>query len=88
MATTKPVLILQLRPEDVTVAENGIRGEVYVVEPMGRDDLVDVHIAGASVRVLVDPALKLRIGDSVSLAYNGDKLQFFDSETEQSLLWQ
>jgi ABC-type sugar transport system ATPase subunit len=87
-AVDRGEVILGLRPEDVTVAEDGIGGEVYVVEPLGRDDLVDVHIAGKSVRVLVDPALKLRIGDSVSLAYNRDKVQFFDPETEQSLLWQ
>ncbi|MGD9147134.1 MAG: ABC transporter ATP-binding protein, partial [Anaerolineae bacterium] len=85
-AVDRGEVILGLRPEDVTVAEDGIGGEVYVVEPLGRDDLVDVHIAGKSVRVLVDPALKLRIGDSVSLAYNRDKVQFFDPETEQSLL--
>jgi inositol-phosphate transport system ATP-binding protein len=81
-------VILGVRPEDVTIAENGVGGEVYVVEPMGRDDLVDVHIAGASVRVLVDPAFNLRMGDSVSLACNGDKMHFFDPETEKSLLWQ
>jgi ABC-type sugar transport system ATPase subunit len=81
-------VILGLRPEDVTVAENGLRGEVYVVEPLGRDDLVDVHIAGTSIRVLVDPALNVRMGDSISLVHKGDKVQFFDRETEQSLLWQ
>jgi ABC-type sugar transport system ATPase subunit len=86
-AADRGEVVLGLRPEDVTVAENGIRGEVYVVEPMGRDDLVDVHVSGKSIRVLVDPALKLRIGDSVSLACNGDKVQFFDPETEKSLLW-
>jgi ABC-type sugar transport system ATPase subunit len=87
-AADRGEVILGLRPEDVTIAENGIAGEVYVVEPMGRDDLVDVHVSGISVRVLVDPARKLRIGDSVSLACAGDKVQFFDPETELSLLWQ
>jgi inositol-phosphate transport system ATP-binding protein len=87
-AADRGQVILGIRPEDVALAEDGIQGEAYIVEPLGRDDLVDVHVAGASVRVLADPALNVRIGDKTAFACNGDKVQFFDLETEQSLLWQ
>jgi len=80
-------VILGIRPEDVTLSDDGIPGEVYVVEPLGRDDLIDVRIGGASIHMLADPALGLRIGDTVRLAFNTRKVQFFDPQTEKSLLW-
>ena len=80
-------VILGVRPEDVTIAQTGTLGEIYVVEPLGRDDLVDVRVGGAAVHVLADPALGLRMGKEVALDFNTNKVQFFDPETEQSLLW-
>ena len=76
-----------IRPEDVSIVEKGIQGEVYVVEPLGRDDLIDVRVGQAAVHVLADPALGLKMGDTLNLKFNTDKLQFFDPKTEQSLLW-
>ncbi|MFQ5854155.1 MAG: ABC transporter ATP-binding protein [Anaerolineae bacterium] len=69
-------------------ADEGVRGEIYVVEPLGRDDLLDVRVGGAEIRVLADPALGLKMGEHVALNFNTNKVQFFDSQTEQSLLWQ
>ena len=83
----KGQIIMGLRPEDVTMGDDGVPGEVYVVEPLGREDLVDVHIGAASVRVLTDPTVKVRIGDTVRLKFKMDKVQFFDAATEESLLW-
>ena len=80
-------VILGIRPEDITIADTGISGEIYVVEPLGRDDLIDVHIGEASVHVLTDPTLGLRMGQTVALDFNAHKVQFFDPQTEKSLLW-
>ncbi len=96
-------VIMGIRPEDMIIASNepvlsqaeglsagagqGVSGEIYVVEPMGRDDLIDVRIGGTSVRVLTDPALGLRMGQTVTLDFNSNKMQFFDPKTEKSLLW-
>ncbi|MFN3335485.1 MAG: TOBE domain-containing protein, partial [Caldilinea sp.] len=80
-------VILGIRPEDVTIAEDGIAGEIYVVEPLGRDDLIDVRIGDVHVHVLADPTLNLRLGDRVALRFNTQKIQLFDLKTEQSLLW-
>jgi len=80
-------VILGIRPEDVTLADEGIAGEVYVVEPLGRDDLIDVRIGEAHVHILADPALGLKIGDHLKLQFNTHKVQFFDPQTENSLLW-
>jgi len=85
--TGRGEVVMGIRPEDVTIADEGVPGEVYVVEPLGRDDLVDVLVAEQHIHVLADPGLGLRIGDTVNLKFNTNKLQFFDPETELSLLW-
>ncbi|GAB4564293.1 MAG: ABC transporter ATP-binding protein [Anaerolineae bacterium] len=80
-------VIMGIRPEDVRVARDGIAGEVYVVEPLGRDDLVDVRVEDVHIKVLVDPGEALKIGDHVRLTLDPDRVQFFDPTTERSLLW-
>ncbi len=84
----KGKVILGIRPEDITLAKEGVPGEVYVVEPLGRDDLLDVRIGEIGIHVLADPALDLKIGDTVWLNFNTRKVQFFDPTTEMSLLWE
>jgi len=94
-AAGKPKVTLGIRPEDLSIvlgepggeADTVVAGEVYVVEPLGRDDLIDVQIGQSHVNVLVNPGLGLRLGDPVRLKFNMEKAQFFDPETEQSLLW-
>jgi ABC-type sugar transport system ATPase subunit len=86
-AVSKGKVTMGIRPEDITVADEGITGEAYLVEPLGRDDLVDVLVGDIHIHVLADPALGLKIGNKVRLRFNTAKLQFFDPQTEQSLLW-
>jgi len=86
-AAGKGNVTLGIRPEDITIADTGVSGEIYVVEPLGRDDLVTVRIGEVSVHVLADPTLNLRMGQAVTLGFNAHKVQFFDPQTEQSLIW-
>jgi hypothetical protein len=46
-----------------------------------------VQIGTAEVRLLVDNAVGVRVGDNVDLELNTEKVQFFDPDTEHSLLW-
>ena len=80
-------VLLGIRAEDISISDAGIAGEVYVAEPLGRDDLLNIHIGDVNVHVLADPGLGLRIGDTVHLGFNTHKVQFFDPGTEKSLLW-
>jgi ABC-type sugar transport system ATPase subunit len=86
-AAGRGVVTMGIRPEDIALGPEGIAGEVYVIEPLGRDDLIDVLIGDAHLRVLADPELGLRLGDTVHLQPNANKVQFFDPQTEKSLLW-
>ncbi len=94
-AAAKGQVTMGLRPEDVNLTGDSsaateghtIAGMVEVVEPLGREDLVGVKIGDIEMRVLVDKTRGVKIGDNIDLAVDTSKIQLFDPETEQSLLW-
>jgi ABC-type sugar transport system ATPase subunit len=86
-AVERGTVLLGIRAEDVSLSDEGIAGEVYVVEPLGRDDLLTIRIGDVNIHVLSDPGLGLKIADTVHLRFNSRKVQFFDPTTEKSLLW-
>lgn len=86
-AADRGSVLLGIRAEDISIGDEGIAGEVYVVEPLGRDDLLTVRIGDVNIHVLCDPGMDLRIGDTVHLDIDTRKVQFFDPATERSLLW-
>ena len=84
-------ITLGLRPEDirvVTAEESGtLRGEISIIEPLGRDDMLEVIIGRERLLVLADPARKLRPGATVGLQVNAEKAHFFDRNARRSILW-
>ena len=83
----KGKIIMGIRPENVSIDDGGIQGDVFTVEPLGRDDMVEVHVGDLAFRALADPALGTRMGERATLKFDTDNVQFFDPETERSLLW-
>jgi ABC-type sugar transport system ATPase subunit len=79
-------VIMGIRPQDITLGED-IETEVLLVEPMGRDDLIICHLGDQEVSFLTDPNDHISIGDRIKISFDMNKCQFFDSETEMSLLW-
>lgn len=87
-ATVSGLVVMGIRPEDIAIASDGdVQGEIFVIEPLGRENLVDVRIDGESFLLLADTEDTHKAGDSVKLKFNMDKAQFFDPKTEKSLLW-
>ncbi len=86
--TVKGRVRMGIRPQDIHPnAKEGIETEVSLVEPMGRDDLIVCRVGEMDIHFLVDPVMKLKMGDSIKLKFNMEKTQFFDTETKLSLLW-
>ena len=87
-ATHRGALTFGIRPEDITLADQaGISGEILVVEPLGRDDLLDVIVGVQHFFVLADPKLKSRAGDRVHLSLDMTRAHFFDPQNERALRW-
>ena len=82
-------VVMGMRPEDIRIDEAGhVAGEIFIVEPLGREDLIDVRVGAHSFLLLESTEAQRRAGEAVRLAFDMDKAQFFDPQTEQSLLWQ
>ena len=81
-------VIMGIRPEDVRVVpEDGdVRAEVYVVEPLGREDLVTFKFDQEEIRVLVPAPFRGQVGDVMHLELDKDKIHLFNPETQRSLL--
>lgn len=77
-----------IRPQDIHPdAKEGIETEVSLVEPMGRDDLIVCRVGEMDIHFLVDPVMKLKMGNRIKLKFDMETIQFFDTESELSLLW-
>ena len=75
--------VLGIRPEHFAVAPDGADGipvQVRLVEPLGSDTLIHFDVAGASAIARVDPALKPKVGDRISLRPIPDKIHLFDTD--------
>ena len=62
--------VLGMRPEHFAVAADpadGIAISVKLVEPLGSDTLIHFDLAGASAIARVDPSLRPKVGDRLSL---------------------
>jgi len=82
------VLMMGIRPEDLSVDEFGeVDAEIYMIEPLGREDLVTLNISEeAQLQSLMPSTFEKKIGDQVRLKLNLNKLHLFDPETERSVL--
>ena len=81
-------VVMGIRPEDIQIdADGDVRGEIFVVEPLGREDLIDVRVGGHSFILLADTERQHQAGERVQLKFDMSQAQFFDPRTERSLLW-
>jgi multiple sugar transport system ATP-binding protein len=75
---------LGVRPEDIALCEPGragaLPGEVYVVEPLGNETLVEVQLGESVVAVLVERGWDAAIGAPVGVALEPASACFFDSD--------
>jgi multiple sugar transport system ATP-binding protein len=73
-----------VRPEDIHFGEPGqasaLSGEVYVVEPMGNETLVDVRIGGERIAVRTGRRFAARVGSTVGLMFDTTDACFFNSQ--------
>ena len=72
-----------LRPEDLHLVETNspgaLAGEIYVVEPMGNETLVDVRVAGARLVVRAPRGFTAPVGSAIGVAFDSNDACFFDA---------
>ncbi|TDX44388.1 ABC transporter ATP-binding protein [Orenia marismortui] len=88
-------VVFGIRPEDIidpeTVEGNvdnvdNVEAVVEVVEPMGSEINLHVSVGGQTIVAIVDPHSKARVGDTMKLAFDLNKMHIFDAETEEAII--
>ncbi|MBN8988891.1 MAG: sn-glycerol-3-phosphate ABC transporter ATP-binding protein UgpC [Rhizobiales bacterium] len=80
--------VLGIRPEHfgvVTDPADGIAVNVKLVEPLGSDTLIHFDLAGVSAIARVDPELRPRLGDRLSVRPQPGKIHLFDGNSGEVL---
>jgi ABC-type sugar transport system ATPase subunit len=78
-----------VRPEHLAIVapgEGSANGEIYVVEPMGREQIVSVRVGEQVVQVVAAPGFNGKIGDPVGLRMPPERLHLFDPVTGTRLV--
>jgi len=76
--------IVGVRPEHLAIVAPGeghARGEIYVVEPMGREQVVAVKVGERVLQVIAAPGFSGKIGDGVGLRAAPERVHLFDPES-------
>jgi sn-glycerol 3-phosphate transport system ATP-binding protein len=72
-------LLLGVRPEDVTVGDDGIPARVTHIEFMGADTVIACAVGNQSITVSLPGKAALKLEETVHLAWRTDAVHFFDA---------
>jgi multiple sugar transport system ATP-binding protein len=87
--STSEELILGIRAEDIFVrseaSDETIQTEVYVVEPLGSENIIDLKIGDNLLRAKTLPTIQPDIGQPIYMLFEKDRMHVFDKNTEQAI---
>jgi len=82
-------LVLGVRPEDIVLTSyddpQGINSEVYIVEPLGTENIVNLKIGEHIIKMRADPDFYPQIGEKLKIKIKEGKMHLFDKKTEENL---
>ena len=82
-------LVLGVRPEDIALRRDAqaefTSTEVYVVEPLGSENIVDTRLASNIFKVRMPPTFTARIGETLYMRIDQCRAHLFDQETTMAL---
>ena len=77
--------VLGIRPGAIRLEARGIPARVYLVEQLGENAILDLHVGETLVRARVDRRVRVREGETVRLAFDAEDVHAFDAGTRQRL---
>jgi len=82
-------LILGIRAEDIFVrdeaSQDTIQAEVYIIEPLGSENIIDLKIGGNPLKVKTLPTIQPNIGQQIQVWFDKDRMHVFDKNTEKAI---
>jgi multiple sugar transport system ATP-binding protein len=83
-------LVFGVRPHDISIQPRGGKGsidaEVYLVEPIGDQKIIDFQVANQVVKAVVPRTVKAAEGEKLTIAFDAKRIHIFDKETEKALV--
>jgi multiple sugar transport system ATP-binding protein len=87
-------VIMGIRPEDMhdeevflqNATDSIVKAYVDVVELMGSETYLYLTVSDNNLVARVDPRSTARVGDTIKIALDSNRLHFFDKDTEETLL--
>jgi len=76
---------LGVRPENVTLADEGYPASVNVVEPQGEKTVLELDLGDHIIKASVEPDTEVTTDEDVRVAFDRAKLHYFDLRTGDSL---
>jgi len=84
--TNKKNLICGLRPENINIAEKGIEGTIYTIEPLGREILYGLKTETGIIWFLESTSnAEYDVGNLVRINFDYQNTLVFDRDTEERL---
>lgn len=84
---TSNEVAVSVRPENIEIdlnpQTNGIPAEVFVVEPLGAEVVVDLHVGESTVKALVPSPFMGEPGQPVSIRFSQNAMNLLDAATDQ-----
>lgn len=78
-------IVYGIRPENISIAEDGTDAEIVVVEPTGAETLIVAAIGSDQLVLALRERVVPRAGDIISVKPDIDKLHLFDGATGERL---
>ncbi len=81
-------VLLGFRPHDAELVKGiheGLIGEVYSFEPLGKEQIVTVTIGNTFIKVFVPEGERFTFGEKVTVKIREDRIILFDKKTEKAL---
>lgn len=82
--------IIGARPKYIVVSKtpvkNGIECEIYTIEPLGTETIIDLKRGNEIIRTMTEGTFKSRIGNKVWISFDPNRLHVFDKKTERLLI--
>ncbi|RLG87835.1 MAG: sugar ABC transporter ATP-binding protein [Thermoprotei archaeon] len=79
-------VIVGIRPEDIIVGNGDLEGEIYAIEPLGRELLIDIRVGDQLIRALTSPSFRGIAGERIRFTFNYDKIHIFRKDTGKAIV--
>jgi multiple sugar transport system ATP-binding protein len=79
------LITLGIRPEHIARGTGGVNATVDVVEPIGHESIVYASAGDERLVAIFDPHETPRVGETISLSIDGEKVHVFDRDSESAV---